>query len=273
MAQTLKMYPAEYLRSLGHGTPAYQHALAEALRGSIADRMRAVGDPDHQSVDLGMLLSDERLEARRARISLDRTHSLPRFVLDERGTQALVTSDRQGNVISLTSTINTLFGSEIYAEKSGVILNDELDDFGSRKQVAPFDMTESPNRLRPGARPVSSMTPTIVTRDGIPVLALGGSGGMDIATNATQCLLAALVFDHDPQRVVSAERFYIPTWGPHMLVEKTTSPEHRADLARRGEIVGTKSSGSAIQMVRFDRPKPQAASDPRKFGLALVNGY
>lgn len=271
MVQTLKMFPADYLRKLGHGTPAYQHAIGEALRGAVADRMRYLGDPDFQKIDMDALLSDERLDQRRKSIALDRTHSIPRFGLEEKGTHALVTADRNGNVISLTTTVNHMFGAKIMAEQSGVVLNNELDDFGDREQAAAFDMKDTPNRLRPRARPVSSMTPTIVVKDGQPVLALGGSGGMAIATNATQTLLAALVFDHSPQRAVSAPRIYIPTDGRHLLVEAGTKKAHIEDLERRGEIVGSvKFNGSAIQMLRLDGDKPQAASDPRKHGVAVA---
>lgn len=274
MAQALKMFPADYLRRLGHGTPAYEHTLAEALRGSIADRMRYLGDPDFEKVDLEALLNEERLEKRRAKIALDRTHSLPRFGLEEHGTHALVIADREGNVVSLTTTVNRLFGAKIMAVSSGVVLNDELDDFGTVAQVEPFGMKETPNRLRPGARPVSSMTPTIVLEDGEPVLALGGSGGMAIATNAIQTLLAALVFDHAPTRAVSEPRFSIPTDGAHIRVDVGTRTEHIADLERRGEVVTTMTSnGSAIQMLRLDGEKAEAAADPRKGGRAYVNGY
>lgn len=274
MAQALKMFPADYLRRLGHGKPAYEHTLAEALRGSIADRMRYLGDPDFEKVDLEALLNEERLEKRRAKIALDRTHSLPRFGLEEHGTHALVIADREGNVVSLTTTVNRLFGAKIMAVSSGVVLNDELDDFGTVAQVEPFGMKETPNRLRPGARPVSSMTPTIVLEDGEPLLALGGSGGMAIATNAIQTLLAALVFDHAPTRAVSEPRFSIPTDGAHIRVDVGTRTEHIADLERRGEVVTTMTSnGSAIQMLRLDGEKAEAAADPRKGGRAYVNGY
>lgn len=274
MVQTLKMFPADYLRRLGHGTPAYQHVIAEALRGAVADRVRHLGDPDFESIDVDALLSEDRLEERRAKIVLDRTHSLPRFGLEEHGTHALVTADREGNVVSLTTTVNRLFGAKIMAEASGVVLNDELDDFGSIEQASAFGMKESKNRLRPGARPLSSMTPTIVVKDGEPVLALGGSGGMAIATNATQTLLAALVFNHDPVRAVAAPRFSIPTDGAHIRVASGTSKEHIEDLKRRGEIVETmKFDGSAIQMLRLDGNTAEAAADLRKGGRAIVNGY
>lgn len=271
MVQTLKMFSADSLRALGHGSPAYQHLLAEALRGAVADRMQYLGDPDFTKVELDALLDEARLEKRRAKIVLDRTHSIPRFKLDEKGTHALVTADRSGHVISLTTTINHLFGAKIYAPESGVILNNELDDFTARSDVAPFGLKDTPNRARPAARPVSSMTPTIVLKDGKPALALGGSGGTAIATNATQTLLAALVFDHEPQKAVSADRFYIPTSGPHMMVEKGTPQSHVEDLARRGEVTEEMPfSSTAIQMLRFDGGRVRGAADPRKHGLAIT---
>jgi len=271
MVQALKMFSADYLRGLKHGSPAYQHVLAEALRGAVADRMRYVGDPDHQKVDLSHLLDETRLDERRARISLDRTHSIPRFGLEEKGTHALVIADRKGHVISLTTTVNHMFGSKIYAKSSGIFLNNELDDFTARENVAPFGMDETPNRARPSARPVSSMTPTVVLKDGSPVLALGGSGGTAIATNATQTLLAALVFDHEPKTAVSADRFYIPTNGKHILVEKKTAKSHVSDLERRGNIVGEMPfTTTGIQMLRMNDGKVRGAADPRKHGEAIA---
>jgi gamma-glutamyltranspeptidase/glutathione hydrolase len=271
MAEVLELLPADTLTNLGYGTPAYQHLLAEAMRGAIADRMRYLGDPDFQKVDVEWLLSAPRMDKRREKISLSRTHAMPRFGLEEKGTQAIVTKDRSGNVVSLTTTINHLFGSKIYALNSGVTLNNELDDFTAKTDVEPFGMQESPNRPRPGARPVSSMTPTIVLKDGAPVLALGGSGGPAIATNATQTLLSALVFNHRPQKSVSAPRIYIPTKGAHIAVEKGTSEAHIKDLERRGEIVTEmRFNGTAIQMLRFDGERVEGAADPRKHGLAIT---
>lgn len=270
LSQLLRLFSADELRRLGHGTPAYQHLIAEGMRAAVADRMRYVGDPDFQQVDVEALLDASRLAVRRRMIALDRTHTLPRFGLEEQGTHHLVTADRAGNVVSLTTTINRGFGAKLMAARSGVVLNDELNDFTAQKDVLPFGMQESPNRPRPGARPVSSMTPTLVVRKGRPVLALGGSGGPTIPTNVTQLTLAALVFGHTPVQAVSAPRIYIPTSGPTLLVEEGTPPEHIEDLRWRGEIVATMPfKTTAVQMVRFDRGT-LAASDPRKHGVAQV---
>lgn len=273
VSQLLQLYSAEELRQLGHGTPAYQHLLAEGMRGALADRMRYASDADVQPFDLAGLTSPARLEKRRKSITLDRTHALPRFGLEEHGTHAIVVADREGSVISLTTTVNRLFGAKIYAENSGIILNDQLDDFAELEDVTPFGMKESPNRPRPDARPVSSMTPTLVLSHGRPVVALGGSGGMTIATNVVQVLLSALVFDHSAQKAVSAPRFYIPTSNFSIMLDPGARPEHKKSLEGRGEVVATMPFlTSAIQLLKFKDGQVDAAADPRKHGLAR-SGY
>lgn len=271
LAQLLQLFPAEELRRLGFASPAYRHLLAEGMRGALADRMRYLGDPAYESLDERSLLARARLQRRRDSIALDRTHALPRFGLEGAGTHHLVTSDRAGNVVTLTTTINRLFGAKLVAEKSGIVLNDELDDFTSIDAVKPFGLSRSPNRPRPGARPLSSMTPTLVLRAGKPVLALGGSGGPAIGTNVTQVLLGSLVFNQEPLAAVAAPRIYVPSQNATILLEPGTSTEHMADLERRGEIVAlVPSNGTAVQLLRFDGSALRGASDPRKHGQALV---
>jgi gamma-glutamyltranspeptidase/glutathione hydrolase len=271
LVQTLKLFGAGRLRKLGIESGAYQHLIAEALRAAIADRMRYLGDPAHANVDVAALVSDARMDARRRSIALDRTHAVPRFGLEGQGTHHLVTADARGMVVSLTTTVNRVFGARVVAAKSGIVLNDELDDFTASADVAPFGMSQSPNRPRPGARPVSSMTPTIVLAGGRAVLALGGSGGPTIATNVTQLVLSNLVFGTPPEQAVSARRFYVPSSGAYMLLEKGAHPALVENLERRGEIVGTMPfNGSAVQMIARDGNAWRAASDPRKHGTAMA---
>jgi gamma-glutamyltranspeptidase len=272
LAQTLGMFSRAELSKLGFESGAYQHLVAEAMRAAVADRMRYLGDPDFQKVDMKALLDPARLAARRKRIALDRTHAIPRFGLEEHGTHHLTTLDRDGNMVALTTTVNRLFGAKVTTEASGIVLNDELDDFTANKDMAPFDMKQSPNRARPGARPVSSMTPTIVVdAKQRAVLGLGGSGGTAIATNVTQLLLARLAFDHTPKQAVSDKRFYIPTRNAFILLEPGAKPELKKDLERRGEIVGEmRYQGTAVQMIGVsDSGSALPAADPRKHGLGL----
>lgn len=271
VAEILLLFPPDELRTLGFGTPAYEHLLAEGMRGAIADRMRFIGDPEFEPVDIATLLDDPRLRARRSQIALDRTHALPLFGLEEHGTHHLVTSDRNGNVVSLTTTVNRLFGSTLVTEQGGIVLNDELDDFTQEADMAAFGLKQSPNRPRPRARPVSSMTPTIVIEQGEAVLALGGSGGMTIPTNVTQVLLGSLVFGQAPADAVRLPRVQLPLRGPTILVESTVSQEHRKDLEFRGERVGEQRfRGAAVQVIARKDGAVKAASDPRKFGEAIA---
>ena len=271
LAEALKMLDPVQLRALGHNTGAYQHLLAEVMRGAIADRIRFLGDPKFETVDMAGLLAPARMQKRRARISLTRTHGIPRFDGEEHGTAHMVTRDAGGNMVSLTATVNRAFGIRAEAAASGVVLNDELDDFSSRSWVVPIGMKQSPNRPRPGARPVSSMTPTIVVRDGKAVLGIGGSGGMSIATGVTQTLLSLLVFEMSPTETLQAPRMRIPTRNSYIRLIAGAAPALIADLESRGEIVSIqKRDGSAVQIISADERGLRAAADPRKHGLALV---
>jgi gamma-glutamyltranspeptidase/glutathione hydrolase len=271
VAQTLKLFGRAELEKLKLGSGAYQHVLAEAMRGAIGDRMRYFGDPSFEKLDVDALLSDARMARRKKTIALDRTHAAPRFGLEEHGTHHLVTADADGNFVTLTTTVNRVFGAKISSDDAGVVLNDELDDFTKQKDVQPFGMKQSPNRPRPGARPISSMSPTLVVKDGQVVLAIGGSGGTTIPTNVAQLLLGRLAFGKQPSELVKMPRFYVPTSGPTILVEKGASEELRKDLAWRGEVVATMPfTSSGVQMIAVERGRKLPASDPRKHGSALA---
>jgi gamma-glutamyltranspeptidase/glutathione hydrolase len=270
LAETLGMWSREELARLGYQSGAYQHALAETFRSALLDRFRNVGDPKFVPVNEASLLVPARLAERRKALSLDRTHSLPTLAQTEHGTHHLVVADRDGMVVSLTTTVNRVFGSKLLAPDSGIVLNDQLDDFTAERDVRALGLSTNPNAARAGARPVSSMTPTIVFHDGQPVLALGGSGGMAISTNVTQLLLGRLVFDKPLSALVEAPRFYVPTQGPNtILLEDGAPPALTADLVYRGERVGKAwSVATAVQLLARSSTGWESAADPRKFGAA-----
>ena len=292
LLQALGMYgasPSSPLAQMGHGSSAYIHTLAEVMRGAFADRARIASDPDiEKGVDAAYdsSLDPARLAARRAQIDPNKTHAPVDFLTNEKGTSHLVTTDVEGNVVALTTTINGPFGASIVPEGTGILLNNELDDFThpddekaffekDRSAGRPSTMASaSLNRPRPRARPVSSMTPTIVFENGAPILAVGGSGGTRIATGVTQATLARLVFDHDPSACVSAPRFH--TQGTELLVDREIAADVRDGLARRGETVKEEPFiGSAVQMIAWRRQEGQplrilAASDPRKAGFSAA---
>jgi len=295
LAETLGMFSKADLEPLELGSGTYDHLLAETFRGAIVDRMRAIGDPAFVNNDISALMERMRLLERRAQIALDRTRPSPKFVLQEHGTTHFIVVDAQGNVVSLTTTINDAFGSMVSTETTGVILNNELDDFTTKAVTAmlttgaapPESMVpetstaaQGPNEPRPFARPTSSMTPTIAFRDGLPVLAVGGSGGLRIATGVTQAFLARTVFQRPVAECVSAGRFHTPAdEGPPqsaVLELDDDAPDGLVqDLKSRGEIVRLVPNYSGVQMVAIDRGPGgsvhiSAASDPRKGGFARV---
>lgn len=272
MAQAMKVYSPSELRALGFNTPAYQHALAESFRASLADRFRYLGDPDVEKVRQDELLATNRLESRRARISLEHTHRIERFGQEESGTHHLVVADPNGDFVTLTTTVNRAFGAKLMARNSGLLLNDELDDFSKNAWMTPYGGGLSPNRARPNARPLSSMTPTFAVRDGKVVLALGGSGGMNIATDVSQMALGHLVFGLPPEELLRAPRFQIPIGGRTIAVTGGATVEHIKDLESRGELVATiEFTSAAVQMIAVpDGVHLTPAADPRKFGLAVV---
>lgn len=272
LVQATQVYSPGELRSLGFNTPAYQHALAESFRGSLADRFRFLGDPDFEPVNSELLLDAKRQKARRARISLERTHRIERFGQEESGTHHLVVADSAGNFVTLTTTVNRAFGAKLLARNTGVLLNDQLDDFSKNAWMASYGGGDSPNRPRPGARPLSSMTPTLGVRDGRVVMALGGSGGMNIATDVAQMALGHLVFGLPPDELLRAPRFQVPAFGQTIAVTGGATVEHINDLRARGELVATiEFTSTAVQMITSpDGIHFTAAADPRKFGAAVV---
>jgi gamma-glutamyltranspeptidase/glutathione hydrolase len=247
------------------------------MRGAVADRARLLGDPDldrgiDASVDAALLPA--QIAARKARIEMGRAHTAPEFKTNEGGTSHLVVADAEGNIVSLTTTVNGPFGAGVVAGDTGVLLNDELDDFSRPDDVAPLGVTEGgPNRPRPGARPVSSMTPTIVIENGEPIMALGGSGGTRIATGVTQVALCRLLFQADPVQCVSQPRVHV-TKGQELSVEHDVPEDVRSGLVARGEQPKEELNYSAVQLVAFERKagvrKVLAASDPRKQGFAAA---
>jgi gamma-glutamyltranspeptidase/glutathione hydrolase len=272
LAQTLALFQPAELSAMKDAPGKRIHVLAEAMRGAFADRARFMGDPAFVPVDLGKLLAPERLARRKALIAEDRTHAQPRFGLEDAGTHHLATTDSAGNWISLTTTVNDAFGAKVFAEQTGVILNNQLTDFATPDSLLAFGMTESPNRVRPQARPVSSMSPTLVLENGTPILALGGSGGIAIGSNVTQVLLNRLALGMPVDVAVTAPRFFIPApkTGQTLWLEPALAQAHAADLAARGELLLTKESPSAVQLVARDNGVFSAVADFRKQGSAVV---
>jgi gamma-glutamyltranspeptidase/glutathione hydrolase len=250
------------------GSGAYLHRVAEIMRGALDDRAHSIGDPEANPVDVDALITDARLAARLAKIDPWSTKAPAELKVDEHGTSHLSVVDAEGNAVALTTTVNGPFGARLVAGTTGIMLNDELDDFGRSIDA----IGVRPNVPRPGARPTSSMTPTIVIERGLPVAVLGGSGGYRIATSVTAVALAHLVFGQSPGDAVGLPRIHAA--GAKLFVEETFAPEIFADLEKRGETLVKAEAMNAVQIVAVSRKGGKveltAASDPRKGGVALA---
>jgi gamma-glutamyltranspeptidase / glutathione hydrolase len=258
------------------GSSEYFHFMAESMRGAVADRVRVATDP---SMDTNVesaydkLLDPAQLAARRKSIDGNKTHAAPDFRTPEHGTSHISVVDGDGNAVALTTTVNNAFGSGIEAEGAGFLLNDQLDDFSAPGDVKAFGVSgPGPNRPRAGARPVSSMAPTIVVGGAGVEMVAGGSGGTRIATGIAQATVCRLVYGLDPMTCVSAPRVHI-SGAPGISVEREVSADTIKGLEARGEVTTSEAPfPTGIQMIAIDRssstPHVMAAGDPRKSAFA-----
>jgi gamma-glutamyltranspeptidase / glutathione hydrolase len=275
LLEILNIIGHDDIAALGHNSPTMLHLLAEAMKHAFADRAEFYGDPGFVHVPLLRLLSPRHATLARSSISAITTFG-PSFYGDaapvrDAGTSHLSVIDGEGNAVACTTTVNTAFGSMVRAPRSGVILNNEMDDFVAQPGVPNvFGLIGSEaNEIAPGKRPLSSMTPTIVIQDGRPVLVVGASGGPFIITATLQTLLNVLDFDFDATAAVAAPRIH-DQWVPDVFgVEPGIDEMTREALARLGHHIRQIPALAAVQAVRVTSNGYDGAADPRKGGEAL----
>lgn len=265
------------------GTPTVRmvHWWIEALRGSFADRAEHLGDPDHVAVPMQQLLSPAWIAQRRANIGeRARADVLPWSPpVESTETTHLSIVDRRGNALSMTTTLNSSFGSGILVSGAGFLLNNELDDFAIQADAPNIYglLGSSANLIAPGKRPLSSMTPTVVrSADGRVELVLGSPGGPNIITSVVQVLVRVLVMQSDLRTAVDAPRLH-QQWSPiqtqfesefhggwdELTLAGLEAREHPIELIDR-------RLGS-VQAISIDaHGMPQAYSDPRRGGAGGV---
>jgi gamma-glutamyltranspeptidase/glutathione hydrolase len=265
---------------MGAGSAAALHTLAEAMKPAYADRATWLGDPSRSQVPLDGLIAKAYAERLRAGIDPNRARPaaevkagdpLP-FEHDQTTHYSVV--DAAGNAVATTTTLNFSYGIGLVAEGTGVILNNEMDDFAAKigAQNAYGLVGGKANLVAPGARPLSSMTPTLVFRDGRLLLVTGSPGGSRIISTVLQVVVNVLDFRMNLAEAVAAPRIH-HQWRPDVLLtEEGISPDTLALLRARGHAVRVgSSSGSANSVMRVDGLVAGAA-DPRQRGTLAV-GY
>lgn len=276
--------------SQGSGSSATLHETIEALKHAFADRIRFHGDPAFTNTPQNELASVEYARARAAKILPERVlpttsyghpgTGLPGSSPKDAGTSHLCVIDGEGNVAALTTTVNLSFGARVVGSKTGVLLNNQMDDFSAKPASAnAFGLVGADaNLVAPGKRPASSMSPAIAVAPDGTLFCAGGSGGPTIVSGVLQTLVNLIDFGMEPEAAVSSPRIHAQLVPETVFVEPEVPADVREKLAQRGHKVLLTPSPieNAVQVVAF-RPardgKPaqfSAASDPRKGGKPAV---
>lgn len=225
--QWLKMYDllAAKQPAMTHNSAAYIHLLAEIGKRVFADRAEYLGDPDFVEVKVNDLIADNYIAKRSQGITADKisiTESIKPGLKESEETTHFSIMDKWGNGVSNTTTINLGFGSSVVVEGAGFLLNNEMDDFSSKPGVANVfgAVGGKANEIQPQKRMLSSMTPSMVLKDGQISMITGSPGGTTIMSSVYQSILNVLEFNMDAQSAVDSPRFH------HQLLPKDVIRHH-----------------------------------------------
>lgn len=268
MLNILETFP---LADYGASSAESIRLLAETAKLAYADRAEFLGDPDFVQIPQSGLISKEYAQQLATTIQPERIreaavikHGSPKFYESDQTTHYSVV-DQHGNMVGVTYTLNLNFGSGIVAEGSGILLNNEMDDFSIKPGVANvFGLIGGEaNAIAPGKRPLSSMMPTLVLKSGKPWMVTGSPGGARIITTVLQTLVNAIDFGMNPHENAAAPRMH-HQWQPDVLrIEKGFSPDTLQILERLGYDIELKASMGKTQTIQIDPSGLSGYSDPR----------
>ena len=281
IVQMLNILEGYDLQAMGHNSAAYVHHLTESMKLAYADRSLYLADPDFVDVPVTQLVDKAYAEQQRQRIDSNvATPSVdiaPGQLLGSESTETTHYSvaDRFGNVVSNTYTLNFSFGSSIVVPGTGMLLNNEMADFASSPGSAnAFGLVQGEaNKIEPGKRPLSSMSPTIVFRAGEPWLATGSPGGSVIISTVLQTTLNAMVFDMNIATAAAEPRMH-HQWMPDVLkMEEGFSLDTVRLLQAMGQNVDMASRTTGrTNSIMLDEGWLYGSSDTRRPG-GWVAGY
>ncbi|MEX0330551.1 MAG: gamma-glutamyltransferase [Puniceicoccaceae bacterium] len=277
MLHLLENFP---LGDWGHNSSKAIHIIAEVMKRAYADRSKYLGDPDYANVPIQDLLSEEYEAATLEQIDLTSPtpSDLVRPGLPEHSPESTETThfsivDKDGNAVANTTTLNFSFGSGIMARGTGVLLNNEMDDFSAKPGVPnAYGLIGGEfNAVEPGKRPLSSMTPTIVLEDGQVQLVTGSPGGSRIINTALQIILNVLAFDLTIAEATYAPRFH-HQWLPDTLfIERTFPSDALRILKSMGYTIESNYTIGAAQSVYRDAEGEfSATADSRRPGSTAL---
>ncbi|WP_334021303.1 gamma-glutamyltransferase [Alteromonas sp. S015] len=266
-----------------HDLPAqnsteYIHVMSEIGKRVFADRAEYMGDPDFVSVPVKALTDANYITERAADIqptSISDTPSVKPGLKESEDTTHFSIMDRWGNAVANTTTINLTFGSGVVVTGAGFLLNDEMDDFSAKPGVPNFfgAVGGEANAIEPYKRMLSSMTPTLVTKDDQVVLVTGSPGGTTIISSVTQSLLNALLYDMSAEEAANSPRFH------HQLLPKDTIRMHDGftettvnELKAMGYTIDNRRFGD-VHLIKRTKEGVEAASEKSGRGKSLIQPY
>ena len=273
----MKQARGDLFDGVAHNSAQYIHLLAELEKRVFADRAVYLGDPDFVTVPVSALLAPEYIAARAREIQPDRPSPTVAVQpgLEKPQTTHYSVVDRQGNAVSNTYTINGWYGSGVVVEGAGFLLNNEMDDF-SAKPGAPNQygvVGGDANAIQPFKRPLSSMTPTIILKQGQPALVLGSPGGSRIITTVYQVLLNAPDYQMQLAEAVAAPRYHHQLIPENVIFTEPYAPAPpalRSELEARGYRFEAQDYNGDIAAIKVEQGQPIVAPDPRARGAGRV---
>jgi gamma-glutamyltranspeptidase / glutathione hydrolase len=275
--QILKMLEAYDLKSMKPQSAEAVHLTASSMQRAFLDRALHLGDPDFHQVPVTSLLDTDYLKE--LSLAIDVPNAIKadelapiEFPAESSETTHFTIADEEGNLVSSTQTINGWFGSGVIAQGTGIILNNEMDDFAQKVGVQNLfgAVGGKYNLVEPKKRPLSSMSPTIILKDGYPVMALGSPSGTRIITCVAQTILNAIEFEMPLYEAVAATRIH-HQWMPDELKVEAPFLEEKVEneLKKRGHNIVHGKLGCSVQAVKREKDHWIGVSDPRGEGLAL----
>jgi len=269
------------LADYGNNSAKTINLMSNAMSYAYNDRNSDLGDPDFVKMDLAKFLSKKYAKQIAQKITTDK-HILSKDIstVDPEDREKLQTTqfsvvDKDGNMVSNTYTLNYSYGNGIVVPGTGILLNNEMDDFAAKVGVANvFGLVQGEaNTVAPNKRPLSSMTPTIVLdKDGKPFLATGSPGGSRIITTTLQVILNIIDYNMNLQSAVNNPRMHSQLWPEEIGVEQGISVDTINLLKKMGNTVTPYAAMGAAESVMSDGQYVYGAADPRR-GNALAIGY
>lgn len=275
--QILKMLEPHQLKKMGPQSIEAVHLTANSMQRAFVDRATYLGDPDFQSVPVKELLDEKYLSALAKEIKTEKAIraqdikpiSLP---YESSDTTHFSIADGEGNMVASTQTINGWFGSGVIAQGTGILLNNEMDDFAQKVGAQNLfgAVGGGRNLVQAKKRPLSSMSPTIITKNDKPFLALGSPSGTRIITCVAQTILNTVEFGMPLFESVAATRIH-QQWLPDILKieEPFLSEKVEKKLKVMGHNISHEKLGCSIQAIKRENGLWYGVSDPRGEGLAI----